>query len=231
MGAAIEVFEDSRADRGRPRPLRAGEDHQRPAGAALRRLRPRQRTSCSTRSPTRCRSSTSTATTTSWSATSTSASPRARRRCARRASLTVEGDWTFGKGVAVVGEVEPATARSAQRVGPPARCCGDEPADELTTLTSVDDHLARILAAVAPLPDFPQPLMEALGLAVAEDVHAAMPLPSLRQLRDGRVRRVPATTSPTRRRGVARCTCRWSARSAPGRPSCSRCRPAPPSRS
>jgi molybdopterin molybdotransferase len=45
-------------------------------------------------------------------------------------------------------------------------------------LTSVDDHLARILDAVEPLPDFPQPLMEALGLAVAEDVHAAMPLPS-----------------------------------------------------
>jgi molybdopterin molybdotransferase len=45
-------------------------------------------------------------------------------------------------------------------------------------LTSVEDHLARILDAVEPLPDFPQPLMEALGLAVAEDVHAAMPLPS-----------------------------------------------------
>ena len=43
MGAAIEVFPDSPADRGRPRPVRPGEDHQRPAGAALRRLRPRLR--------------------------------------------------------------------------------------------------------------------------------------------------------------------------------------------
>jgi molybdopterin molybdotransferase len=45
-------------------------------------------------------------------------------------------------------------------------------------LTSVDDHLARILAAVEPLPAFPQPLMEALGLAVAEDVVAPIDLPS-----------------------------------------------------
>ncbi|MGZ4464540.1 MAG: molybdotransferase-like divisome protein Glp [Nocardioides sp.] len=45
-------------------------------------------------------------------------------------------------------------------------------------LTSVDDHLARILSAVAPLPDYPQPLMEALGLALAEDVVAPMRLPS-----------------------------------------------------
>ena len=45
-------------------------------------------------------------------------------------------------------------------------------------LTSVDAHLERVLAAVEPLPDFPQPLMEALGLAIAEDVHAGIPLPS-----------------------------------------------------
>jgi molybdopterin molybdotransferase len=45
-------------------------------------------------------------------------------------------------------------------------------------LTSVEDHLARILAAVEPLPAFPQPLMEALGLAVAEDVAATIDLPS-----------------------------------------------------
>jgi molybdopterin molybdotransferase len=45
-------------------------------------------------------------------------------------------------------------------------------------LTSVDDHLQRILAAIEPLPDFPQPLMEALDLAIAEDVHAGIPLPS-----------------------------------------------------
>lgn len=45
-------------------------------------------------------------------------------------------------------------------------------------LTSVDDHLARILAAIEPLPAFPQPLMDTLGLAVAEDVVAPISLPS-----------------------------------------------------
>jgi molybdopterin molybdotransferase len=45
-------------------------------------------------------------------------------------------------------------------------------------LTTVEDHLERILAAFAPLPDFPQPLMESLGLAVAEDVVAPIRLPS-----------------------------------------------------
>jgi molybdopterin molybdotransferase len=48
-------------------------------------------------------------------------------------------------------------------------------ADELT---SVEEHLERILAAIAPLPDFPQPLMEALDLAIAEDVVSPIPLPS-----------------------------------------------------
>ncbi len=46
------------------------------------------------------------------------------------------------------------------------------------SLISVDDHLARILGAIEPLPDFPQPLMDALGLAVAEDVVAPIGLPS-----------------------------------------------------
>ena len=45
-------------------------------------------------------------------------------------------------------------------------------------LTSVEAHLERILAEISPLPDYPQPLMECLGLAVAEDVVAPMPLPS-----------------------------------------------------
>lgn len=47
-----------------------------------------------------------------------------------------------------------------------------------STVTSVDDHLARILDGVEALPDFPQPLMESLGLAVAEDVVAPIALPS-----------------------------------------------------
>lgn len=43
---------------------------------------------------------------------------------------------------------------------------------------SVDDHLARILDAIEPLPDFPQSLMETLGLAAAEDVVSPIDLPS-----------------------------------------------------
>ena len=45
-------------------------------------------------------------------------------------------------------------------------------------LTPVPELLERVLATVAPLPDFPQPLMEALDLAVAEDVVAPISLPS-----------------------------------------------------
>ena len=48
-------------------------------------------------------------------------------------------------------------------------------ADDLVT---VDDHLARILEGIEPLPAFPQPLMEALGLAAAEDVVSTIDLPS-----------------------------------------------------
>jgi molybdopterin molybdotransferase len=45
------------------------------------------------------------------------------------------------------------------------------------SLVSVEEHRERILAAVHPLPAFDQPLMEALGLSAAEDVHAAVALP------------------------------------------------------
>ena len=44
-------------------------------------------------------------------------------------------------------------------------------------LRSVDDHRARILDTIEPLTDFPQPLMEALGLAAAEDVVSEVALP------------------------------------------------------
>lgn len=50
--------------------------------------------------------------------------------------------------------------------------------DGTDALVTVDDHLARILAAIEPLPAFPQPLMETLGMAVAEDVVATIDLPS-----------------------------------------------------
>jgi molybdopterin molybdotransferase len=45
-------------------------------------------------------------------------------------------------------------------------------------LVPVEDHLDRILAAIEPLPAFDQPLMEAFGLAAAEDVRASVALPS-----------------------------------------------------
>ena len=48
----------------------------------------------------------------------------------------------------------------------------------MADLLPVSDLVERILASVSPLPDFPQPLMEALGLALAEDVVAPISLPS-----------------------------------------------------
>ena len=42
----------------------------------------------------------------------------------------------------------------------------------MADLLPVADYVERILATVSPLPAFPQPLMEALGLALAEDVVA-----------------------------------------------------------
>ena len=50
--------------------------------------------------------------------------------------------------------------------------------DPLPGLLPVADYVERILATVSPLPAFPQPLMEALGLALAEDVVAPISLPS-----------------------------------------------------
>ena len=44
-------------------------------------------------------------------------------------------------------------------------------------LVSVEEHRERLLAAIHPLPAFDQPLLEALGLAAAEDVHAPVALP------------------------------------------------------
>lgn len=44
-------------------------------------------------------------------------------------------------------------------------------------LVSVEEHRERILSSVHPLPAFDQPLMEAFGLAAAEDVQASVALP------------------------------------------------------
>lgn len=51
----------------------------------------------------------------------------------------------------------------------------DAPADGPV---GVDAHVARVVAGVRPLPDFPLPLMDALGMAVAEDVIAEVALPA-----------------------------------------------------
>lgn len=48
----------------------------------------------------------------------------------------------------------------------------------MSELLPVADHRDRILEAITPLTPFPQPLMEALGLALAEEVVAPISLPS-----------------------------------------------------
>ncbi len=45
-------------------------------------------------------------------------------------------------------------------------------------MSSVDEHVERILGAIAPLSAYDQPLLEALGLPVCEDISAPMDLPS-----------------------------------------------------
>jgi molybdopterin molybdotransferase len=50
--------------------------------------------------------------------------------------------------------------------------------EQTTGPVSVDAHLERVLASVASLPVYDQPLLDCFGLAVAEDVAAPIPLPS-----------------------------------------------------
>ncbi|MFC5176883.1 gephyrin-like molybdotransferase Glp [Nocardioides taihuensis] len=45
-------------------------------------------------------------------------------------------------------------------------------------LSTVEEHLGRVLAHLEPLADYPQPLMDALGLSAAEDVVSPIALPS-----------------------------------------------------
>jgi molybdopterin molybdotransferase len=49
------------------------------------------------------------------------------------------------------------------------------PTDRLST---VDEHVDRIVGALAPLPPYEQPLLESLGLPVCEDIVAPMDLPA-----------------------------------------------------
>jgi molybdopterin molybdotransferase len=45
-------------------------------------------------------------------------------------------------------------------------------------MRSVDEHLGKILELVSPLPPYEQPLLEALGLPICEDVRSTIDLPS-----------------------------------------------------
>ncbi|WP_139984401.1 gephyrin-like molybdotransferase Glp [Nocardioides litoris] len=47
----------------------------------------------------------------------------------------------------------------------------------MADLRTVDEHLALVLEATSPLPDFAQPLLDALDLACAEDVRSGLSLP------------------------------------------------------
>ena len=49
------------------------------------------------------------------------------------------------------------------------------PTDRLST---VDEHVERIVESLQPLPPYDQPLLEAVGLPVCEDIAAPMDLPS-----------------------------------------------------
>ncbi|MGH3443917.1 MAG: molybdopterin molybdotransferase MoeA, partial [Nocardioidaceae bacterium] len=45
-------------------------------------------------------------------------------------------------------------------------------------MSSVDEHVARIVESLSPLTPYHQPLLEALGLPVCEDINAPMDLPA-----------------------------------------------------
>ena len=92
-------------------------------------------------------------------------------------SLTVDGDFTFGAHVQVVGDVELTTD---ERRTHPRR---HRPHGRLGVVTdpepcSVEEHLERVLSGIRPLAPVDVPLLDALGLVCAEDVVATMSLPS-----------------------------------------------------
>ena len=146
-------------------------------------------------------------------------------------SFTVEGDWTFGRGVRVVGDVAlGAVGRPARRGRHRPRASRTRPRAPMADLLPVADYVERILATVSP----------AAGLPAAAD---GGPRPragrgrgrpdlaaELRQLRDGRLRR-GRRGRRRRERGRARSRCPSSARSAPASPRSWRSRRAPRSRS
>ncbi len=52
-----------------------------------------------------------------------------------------------------------------------------EPARDASGPRSVDDHLAAVLDSVSPLPPYEQPLLDAVGLPLCEDVRSPIALP------------------------------------------------------
>ena len=107
MGAAVGVFEGARTLIVPRHALRAGQDDERPARAALRRLRADRRLprrAVAGPRATACRWSSSTPTTSSSCATSTRASRPARRRWWARASSRSRATCRFGRDVVVRGE-------------------------------------------------------------------------------------------------------------------------------
>src|SRR6476661_5547944 len=96
----------------------------------------------------------------------------------------------------------------------------DMPTDRLST---VDEHVERVVAALAPLPPYDQPLLEALGLPVCENITAPMDLPSFdNSAMDGyAVYRDDVATASEERPVHLPVVGRWP----PGRPDCWRSRP------
>ena len=219
-------------DRGRPRPVRAGEDHQRPAGAALRRLRHRHGLRARPGRRRAARSSTSTATTTSWSREFDKRFPEgapslSEADVASRSTAT----GPSARGVQVVGDVEldrPSRGRAGRRAGTRRSDADDSdvrpvPCRSRSTSTGSSPRST-------PLPAFDQPLMEALGLPAAEDVTPPIAAAGFDNSGDGRVRRGLRRRRRRHRRPSGPPAGGRRDRRRPGH-AAARCRPAPPSRS
>ena len=111
----------------------------------------------------------------------------------RRLDLRPTGSRSIGDGLALDGRAaDGSQAATSRRLGSD-HASYLMPTDRLST---VDEHVERILEALEPLPPYDQPLLEALGLPVCEDIVAPMDLPSFDNSGDGRLRRL------LRRRGL-----------------------------
>ncbi len=108
---------------------------------------------------------------------------------------------------------------------PPARPDG---------LRSLEDHRDYLLSCVQELPPFGQQLLDAVDLALCEEIVSPISLPGFdNTAMDGyavRAQDVAAATpeAPVRMPRSPPCGCRWSARSPPARPPRTSCRPARP---